>query len=426
MHVPGHKHMTIGSLERLKLQFDMTEITGLDDLHHPQDTILDSMKMMSKHPNYDAFLLINGTTSGILSVIQAFKHSKGRYLISRNVHKSVFHGLDLTDQPADIMTMTESELTHQYLGPNLNGEIIGHHKLAISTYPNYYGECFDIKKWIETLHHQDITVLIDEAHGAHFDLDGFPHSALQYDADYVVQSYHKTLPALTMGSVLFINKKAPNREKVIKALSYFQTSSPSYLIMASLELAHEFYQSYQSDKFFEKRQILINILQEKGFQVIEVDDLLKLSIQHPSYTGYEIQNWFEIQEIYVELADNYQALLILPLWHTNDKYPFDSLISRIKNQSELSKRSQTHQTLPLNLEAGFYQPLNANHVRWEDIDQCENQQLAQHIVPYPPGIPLLLNGEFMNKNMIKLLHNYIDSGTRIEGVKNNKILIKDE
>ena len=78
---------------------DMTEITGLDDLHHPEDIILKSMQHIHKHPDYDAYFLINGTTSGILSVIQSFSKLKGNYLISRNVHKSVFHGLDIVRQP---------------------------------------------------------------------------------------------------------------------------------------------------------------------------------------------------------------------------------------------------------------------------------------------------------------------------------------
>ena len=78
--------MTIGKLNQLKLNMDMTEITGLDDMHHPEDIILESMSQFSKHEDYDAFLLVNGTTSGILAVIQAFSSEKGRYLISRNVH----------------------------------------------------------------------------------------------------------------------------------------------------------------------------------------------------------------------------------------------------------------------------------------------------------------------------------------------------
>ena len=86
MHVPGHKNMTIGYLNRLDLAMDMTEITGLDDMHYPEGIILESMENFRKYKNYDAFLLVNGTTSGILSVIQAFSTRKGKYLILSLIH----------------------------------------------------------------------------------------------------------------------------------------------------------------------------------------------------------------------------------------------------------------------------------------------------------------------------------------------------
>ncbi len=253
LHVPGHKNMTIGRLDKLKFKMDMTEITGLDDLHHPEEIILESMHSISKHPDYDAYMLVNGTTSGILSVIQAFSSIEGNYLISRNVHKSVFHGIDLTQQQANIMAMTISDTSSQYISPDLNHTHFDNQKLAIMTYPNYYGECFDIREAIEILHEHHIPTLVDEAHGAHFSLPHFPKSALEVGVDYVVQSYHKTLPALTMGSVIYIHKNAPMKEEVIRYLGYFQTSSPSYLVMASIELAHQFFKEYDSTLFFEKR-----------------------------------------------------------------------------------------------------------------------------------------------------------------------------
>ena len=151
---------------------DMTEITGLDDLHHPEDIILKSMQHIHKHPDYDAYFLINGTTSGILSVIQSFSKLKGNYLISRNVHKSVFHGLDIVQQP-DIIAMTKSNDSSQYLGPDTQSMTFNNQKLAIVTYPNYYGECFDIRTFVDRAHREAIPVLVDEAHGAHFNLKTF-------------------------------------------------------------------------------------------------------------------------------------------------------------------------------------------------------------------------------------------------------------
>lgn len=426
MHVPGHKNMTIGQLESLDLKMDMTEITGLDDLHHPEDIILESMTKFNKHRDYDAYLLVSGTTSGILSVIQALAYESGNYLIPRNVHKSVFHGLELANQKATLTNMKVSSTSYHYIAPNLKGLDLSQHKLAIMTYPNYYGETYSIQTDIDLLHSNNVPVLVDEAHGAHFGLDGFPNSTLNYGADYVVQSYHKTLPALTMGSVLFIHKDAPYKESIKQYLSYFQTSSPSYLVMASLELAQTFYQNYNSDLFFEKRHTLSNVLNSKGFIVKEVDDPLKMLISYPGYSGYEIQKWFEKEHIFVELADEYQILFVLPLWHKDDKYPFEILRDKIKSMVLPKVKKDVLIYPQLMTESGTFAPMVYNKVKWIDISHSEGKLLAQHVVPYPPGVPILFKGEKITSNMIKLINQYQHSNMKVEGVKDNQILIKDE
>lgn len=427
LHVPGHKNGTIGRIKNLDFKMDMTEITGLDDLHHPEDIILQSMQHCRKHPDYNAYFLINGTTSGILSVIQSFSKRNGDYLISRNVHKSVFHGLDIVQQPADILAMTKSRDSDQYLGPDVHNMKFNHQKLAIVTYPNYYGECFDINEFVDRAHSEAIPVLVDEAHGAHFNLDHFPKSALESGADYVVQSYHKTLPALTMGSILFIHKNAPLKDEIVRYLGYFQTSSPSYLVMASLELAHQFYVDYDSSIFLEKRKQLIDTLNKTGLTTVCVSDPLKLLIQYPGYSGFEIQTWFEKLGIYVELADDKQVLLVLPLWHEDDTYPFEALLNKI-TYLNLPVRS-THKpmsSIQLPVDEGKYFPSENGEVTCMHIDHAEHSILAAHIIPYPPGIPVYLKGERITRNMIKLMREYLQKGDKVEGIKNEKILVKDE
>ncbi|UDI79150.1 lysine decarboxylase [Staphylococcus taiwanensis] len=425
LHVPGHKNMTIGHLDHLKISMDMTEITGLDDLHHPEDIILKSMENIEKHPNYDAYFLVNGTTSGILAVVQAFSEIEGNYLISRNVHKSVFHGLDLVQQPADILPMFTSDVSNQYLGPETH-HFNHNQKLSIVTYPNYYGECFNIKEFVIKMHCQHIPVLVDEAHGAHFNLQHFPKSSLESNADYVVQSYHKTLPALTMGSMLFIHKNAPMKEEVIRYLGYFQTSSPSYLVMSSLEMAHQFFNDYQSELFFEKRKQFINTLKLTGFNVIEVNDALKLLIQYPGYSGYDIQTWFEQLDIYAELADDKQVLFVLPLWHKDDTYPYETLLHKISQLDLPSISNNKLETITLPTKAGIYYPQRIHSTIWVDMKEAINKVLAKHIIPYPPGVPIFLKGERITQNMIELVQDYLQKGNRVEGIIDEKILVKDE
>ncbi|MBE5667705.1 aminotransferase class V-fold PLP-dependent enzyme [Staphylococcus sp. SS251] len=426
LHVPGHKNMTIGHLSQLSITMDKTEIPGLDDLHHPEEVILESMKQVEKHSDYDAYFLVNGTTSGILSVIQAFSLKKGDILMARNIHKSVLHAFDISQQEGHFIETHQSLLTNHYNKVSLSSLNNDGHKLAVLTYPNYYGETFNVEEVIKSLHQLDIPVLIDEAHGAHFGLQGFPDSTLNYQADYVVQSFHKTLPALTMGSVLYIHKDAPYRENIIEYLSYFQTSSPSYLIMASLESAAQFYKTYDSAVFFKKRAQLIECLQNKGFEIIQVDDPLKLLIKYEGFTGHDIQEWFMNNHIYFELADDYQALAMLPLWHEGDTFLFDTLLHKIDEMVLPEKKfSNIKQTKLLTIE-GNYTPKHFEHTTWSALQNAQGKVLARHIVPYPPGIPIIFKGETITENMIKLVNEYLETGIIVEGINNNKILVEDE
>ncbi|BCU53252.1 arginine/lysine/ornithine decarboxylase [Staphylococcus auricularis] len=431
MHVPGHKNNTIGDLNQLSMAMDMTEITGLDDLHQPEEIIAESMQQLRKHPDYEAYYLVNGTTSGILAVIHAFKHNSGDYLIARNAHKSVFHALELVQWTAKILPMQLSETTYQFKTPLTSSfiEYIKESKLAVFTYPNYYGETFDLASTISELHQQQIPVFIDEAHGAHFGLEGFPNSALTMGADYVVQSYHKTLPALTMGSVLFVHKDAPLQEAVKQGLNYFQTSSPSYLIMASLEAAHTFYQNYDSQRFFRKRQQLIEQLNAQYIEVKEVDDPLKLILTVPGYSGFQLQKVFEAQHIYVELADTYQVLWVLPLWHDGDRYPFDLLLKRIAQidvQPQVSTEQPSMTSMPNSTALGAYTSATIANSKWVPLAKAQGEILAQHIIPYPPGIPMMFAGEKIGPDMLKLLESWSRSNMTVEGLTNNHIKVKDE
>ncbi|MCU5747062.1 lysine decarboxylase [Staphylococcus sp. SQ8-PEA] len=426
LHVPGHKNNTIGHLAQLDWAMDMTEITGLDDLHQPEGVIKESMQGLSKHEDYEAFYLVNGTTSGILAVIQAFANQDGEYLIARNAHKSVFHGLEINQASAALTKMELSDATHQYVTPQLSERILSNKKLAVFTYPNYYGETFDIESTIERCKSSSVPTLIDEAHGAHFDLAGFPRSALNYSADYVVQSYHKTLPSLTMSSVLFIHKDAPLRHLVRRYLTFYQSSSPSYLLMTSLEAAHHFYQTYESTMFFKKREKLIQQLKSRGFYIEEVEDPLKLNVSLRGYTGHEVQRIFEDEEVYCELADDQQMLLILPLWHEGDSFQFESLLSRIEKLKVEKRAPLSKRALNVRTQEGRFRPTLIRASKEVAIEKAEGAILASSIVPYPPGIPIMFKGEVITSNMLELLKQWSHSDFRVEGIVNDKIMIKDE
>ncbi|GGI33896.1 MULTISPECIES: Orn/Lys/Arg family decarboxylase [Staphylococcus] len=427
MHVPGHKNQTIGDLSFLSGHYDITEITGFDDLHHPEDVLKDSMATIQRHSDYDAYFLVNGTTSGILATIHAFQSLPGQVIMARNVHKSVFNALDLGHQQAFILPTEIHEKTYQYLTPRPENIKLDNGKLGVITYPNYYGQTFDVARTIEAFHQGGIPVLVDEAHGAHFGLKGFPSSALNAQADYVVQSFHKTLPSLTMSSVLYIHKKAPRRDQVIHLLQTFQSSSPSYLLMTSLESANAFYVSYESGRFFERRHQVIQALKEKGLHVKTVDDPLKLLIYHSGLSGYELQKRMESLHIYAELADDQHVLWILPLWHANDTFPMEDLLRRLQQMKLPDKQRQNIFALEtLYTGEGQYVPDTFEQTRTISFHEAEGATLAQHLTVYPPGVPTLLKGEKLTASMIALINAWYDKGLRVEGLYKDKIKVKDD
>ncbi|WP_086429513.1 lysine decarboxylase [Staphylococcus cornubiensis] len=427
MHVPGHKNGTIGTLSMTQVPYDVTEITGFDNLHHAEDVLYESMQQLNKHPDYRGYFLVNGTTSGILAVIHAFASVKGQVSIARNAHKSVFHALDLGEQQAQILATSVSEATGQYCTPDATTADWHRTKLGVVTYPNYYGETFDVGRVVEQFHQCNVPILVDEAHGAHFDLPGFPASSMQAGADYVVQSYHKTLPSLTMSSVLWIHKDAPYREWIEYGLQVFQSSSPSYLLMESLESAHAFYESYDSTLFFEKRTQLIATLRNQGLTVTAPQDPLKLLIRYEGMTGKALQAEMEAQAIDVELSDEDAVLWILPLWHHQDRFPFEQLLERIKRMTFTTETKPSPESQPtLYTQPSTYQATGMGSSRSISYQEAEGCTLAQHLTPYPPGIPSLLKGEIVTADMIKLIEYWQTRGFHVEGLTDGKITVKDE
>ena len=227
--------------------------------------------------------------------------------------------------PAGISADTVKEAFEQY--PDA--------KACILTYPDYYGGTFDLKTIIDTAHQHGSLVLIDEAHGPHFKLgDPFPTSALDLGADIVVHSAHKILPAMTMGSYLHINNEEVPKEKVEFYLSVLQSSSPSYPIMASLDIARGYLAGLTKKDIaytYEARENFLRKIQSvPGLRARTSDDPLKITLQHPSVTGYELQSALEQSGIYPELADPYQRFLFSSFIKKQGiEYPFEQALERI-------------------------------------------------------------------------------------------------
>ena len=149
----------------------------------------------------------------------------------------------------------------------------------------------------------------------------------------------------------------------------------------------------------------------------------------PGYSGFQLQKVFEAQHIYVELADTYQVLWVLPLWHDGDRYPFDLLLKRIAQidvQPQVSTEQPSMTSMPNSTALGAYTSATIANSKWVPLAKAQGEILAQHIIPYPPGIPMMFAGEKIGPDMLKLLESWSRSNMTVEGLTNNQIKVKDE
>lgn len=255
-HMPGHKRRTGEEsfmnpcMESFTNPFavDITEIDGFDNLHHPQGILRDSMRWAAGVYGADqTYYLINGSTSGILSAVCGSVPRGGRILVSRNCHKSVYHGICLNQLKASYVYPQEID------GLGIQGGITAEDvdrmlkrymdtQAVLIVCPTYDGVVSDIEAIAQIVHRAGLPLIVDEAHGAHFRYDAmFPASALDLGADVVIQSVHKTLPSLTQTALLHIKCNRPDggcyadRERIDRYIHMVQSSSPSYVLMASIE-----------------------------------------------------------------------------------------------------------------------------------------------------------------------------------------------
>jgi arginine decarboxylase len=445
LHVPGHKNGTV-FIEQAEhiykgiLPFDVTELTGLDDLHSPREAISKAQQLTAKlYGVQNSYFLVNGSTVGNLAMILACCKENDEVLVQRNSHKSIINGIHLAGaSPIFLSPKADKEYNvPSYVEAETIKEAIRRYpqaKAIILTNPNYYGLTIDLSSIIQLAHKHNIPVLVDEAHGAHFIAgEEFPISAIKAGADIVVHSAHKTLPAMTMGSFLHVNSKLVDKEKLEYYLSVLQSSSPSYPIMASLDLARAYLEMIKRE---DKQVEILQVVKDFKEQLNSIDEIkiveskdklvktdpLKVTVQSSKgLSGFELQNFFESQNIYAELADPINLLFILPLDHK--KVILAELETMNKKLSRLSQStgkgqlvhmitSQTNSIQPLEKP---YSYLKTCEKRLVSLKEAIGYYSAESIIPYPPGIPFIMIGETITADMIEELQELMKSGVKIQG-----------
>ncbi|MCC8142406.1 MAG: aminotransferase class V-fold PLP-dependent enzyme [Lachnospiraceae bacterium] len=245
-HMPGHKRQRLGNFTPEEI--DVTEVEGLDDLHHAGGILREGQERLARVFGADeSFYLIDGSTAGILAAVCACCGRGGRVLIGRNCHRSVYHAAYLAEAKLAFVypDLTDSGLQGS-IPPEQVEEALCRNpdvRAVVITSPTYDGVVSDIRAIADIVHARDLPLIVDEAHGAHFGFsDGFPQKAIALGADLCVESLHKTLPAYTQSAALHLKKTGAVGEayrfdagNVQRYLDIFQSSSPSYVLMAGLD-----------------------------------------------------------------------------------------------------------------------------------------------------------------------------------------------
>jgi arginine/lysine/ornithine decarboxylase len=442
-HVPGHHNGDVFFDEARPffdslLALDLTEIEGMDDLHHPEGAIKEAQELAAKlYGASETFFLVNGSTAGNLAMILATCGQGDTIFVQRNCHKSVFYAIELAG--AHPVSLTPEIDTDTQLPTHVSEETLRQAislypdaKAIVLTHPTYYGHGKDLTSSIKEAHRHGIPVLVDEAHGAHFVLGPpFPLSSLNMGADVVVHSAHKTLPAMTMGSFLHVNSGRVNRERVAYYLSILQSSSPSYPIMASLDLARAYLEERMGTNrigamaadieafhglFADMQHVEIIESRDPAIQT----DPLKLAIRSRcGHSGYELKELFEAAGVHPEMADEDYVLFVLPLEkrRTLPKERFQAIDREVKRTKQNGCAAiQFNQPAEKITELAYDKKTLLSFKKEELFFQNSiGRVCAGAIIPYPPGIPLFLPGERITKEKITILKRLIDLKARIQG-----------
>lgn len=245
LHMPGHQRKAeMGTA--LPYAYDYTEVEELDNLHTPEGILQEAMNRTAAYYGCsDCFYLVNGSSSGLQAGIFTLLEEGDEVVVARNCHRSVFYALSLRKAKIHFL-LPEFWEDFSCFGSVSLKEVerlikeFPKSKALIFTSPSYEGVVSDVEGIARLCHENGLSLLVDEAHGAHFSPKrgtSFPGSAISLGADLVVQSPHKTLCSLTQSAWILGNGQGYSREKLFFYLSVFQTTSPSYPLMLSLEKA---------------------------------------------------------------------------------------------------------------------------------------------------------------------------------------------
>ena len=436
MHMPGAKrNMDICSMQN-PYGIDITEIDGFDNFHNPTGIIKCGFERAAKlFGAKESLFLINGSSAGILSAICGATNRGDKIIVARNVHCSVIHAIYLNElRPLYVYPKVVDAYCGIYgaINPDDIQKLFASNEkvsAVVITSPTYEGMVSDIKKISDIVHKHGAVLIVDEAHGAHFHFhEEFPTSAVCCGADLVIQSIHKTLPALTQTALLHICSDIVNVEKVKMYWNIYQTTSPSYILMASIDRCITIIEQDGKQLYAQYIYRLLNLRNEMKklhyIKLIDTDDISKivLCVKNGKVFYNAIKNVYHIQ---LEMASLHYVIAMTSVCDTDEYYNrfLYALKSLDKKEMEISNHLRIIENIDV-VEAKtcitIYDALNKSFSR-----KCERVKLknsvgrvaCKSVCFYPPGINLINPGELITEHLVKKIQDGLINGLEVIGLE---------
>lgn len=452
-YTPGHKkgHGINELLKQLMgekvFRADLPELPELDNLFAPEGVIKEAQILASEaFGAKKTWFLANGSTCGIIASILATCGEGDNIILPRNIHQSAIFGLILSgatpiflhpqyDSDFDLhYTLCTQEIA-QALETNSNVKAV----MVVS--PTYNGICANLTEIAHLTNNYSIPLLVDEAHGAHFSFHNqLPMGALQAGADMVIQSTHKTLGAMTQASMLHVQGSLVNHSRISQALQLVQSSSPSYLLLASLDAARQ-QMATVGEKLLTNTINLANYAR-KNIAELEYLSLLELVKPTNNFTNLDITrltinvnklglSGYEVDEILhqefsvtCELPSLQNLTFIISLG--NKFQDIERLISSLQSLKQYQQSSKNNFNINFSSMPISSFKMTPRDTFWAEKkvvsqDLAINEISAENICPYPPGIPLIMAGEIITKEALEYAQTIINLGGIITGISDQSL-----
>lgn len=447
-HIPGHKKGAGIDPEFREfigdnaLSIDLINIGPLDDLHQPKGIIKEAQDLAAQAFGADhTFFSVQGTSGAIMTMVMAVCGPGDKIIVPRNVHKSIMSGIVFSGAiPIFIHPEIDENLgiSHGITIDSVSRALEQHPdaKGLLVINPTYFGIAADLKKIVEIAHSYNVPVLVDEAHGVHIHFhDDLPLSAMQAGADMAATSVHKLGGSMTQSSILNVKGNLVSYKRVQTILSMLTTTSTSYLLLASLDVARKRLATEGKElidrtitlaQSIRKRVNMIDHLFCIGEELLETKaaygyDPTKLiiSVKDLGLSGYDVEKWLrEKYNIEVEMSDLYNILCIITPGDTEKEA--DILIKALQHLSDeyhsLAEKVHAQVLLP-DIPVLAVTPRDAFYSETELVpfDESDGRIIAEFIMVYPPGIPIFIPGEIITEDNLRYIKKNMEAGLPVQG-----------